>query len=278
MKATLVLCTKNGGDRLRECLRNINLLDVVDLQVVIVDNGSDDGVSYELSKEFERETRFDCVVLQTFEPGNSAGRNRAVELIEGDFCVFIDDDCYASPSLINEWASVFSSHDIGYGSGKIRRHNPQHSWLGCYEGTEIRWVNAGDVVPRGLIQGSNMAFLTKAIRSVGLFDVRFGAGTPLAGEEWELALRVSFAGWAGGYFPGPEVSHDHRRVDAEAASRGRYYDYGGGAVYAKHARSPNRLKVIKRFISDVFAYRSPASTLMLLRGFLEFYPKYEYQK
>lgn len=274
MKATLVICTKNGGERLRTCLEHVEALSEDQLQVIIVDNGSDDGFSYELVKSFAGATQFDCTVLQTFEPGNSAGRNKALELIQGEFCVFIDDDCYASPDLVSEWRSVFSSHDIGYGSGKIRRYNSEHSWLGCYEGNEIRWVNAGDVVPRGLVQGSNMAFLTEALRAVGVFDVRFGAGTPLAGEEWEFALRMSFAGWRGGYFPGPEVSHDHRRVHAEAAARGRYYDFGGGAVYAKHARGPNRIKILKSFLRDAFVIRSPASTLMLLRGFIEFYPTY----
>lgn len=278
MDGTLVICTKNGGERLELCLQHVEGLLEERLQVLIVDNGSDDGVSFGISKRFEATTRFQCTVLQTFEPGNSAGRNLAMDFIKGDFCVFIDDDCYANPNLISAWASIFKTYDIGYGAGKIMRHNSEHSWLGCYEGTQIKLLKHDDVVPRGFIQGSNMAFLTKALRSVGLFDVRFGAGTPLAGEEWELALRMSFAGWAGGYFPTPQVSHDHRRLNAEAASRGRFYDYGGGAVYAKHARSSNKYKIIKQFLRDVFSYRSPASTLMLVKGFFDFYPKFEYQR
>jgi GT2 family glycosyltransferase len=128
-------------------------------------------------------------------------------------------------------------------------------------------VAAGAFVPPGFVQGSNMAFTRACLDHAGWFDERFGSGVPFAGEDWDMSLRASFAGFAGGYFPGPKVSHDHRRPVAEIYTlRGRFYEYGAGAVYAKHmrgrripvlglrfARHAKRLRQRRDYGADLFA-------------------------
>src|SRR5690349_16031681 len=118
MDVSLVLCTKNGGDRLKTCLSHIeDLRAPKSMQVILVDNGSTDNVSFGLLKEFSTRTRFQCEVTQTFVPGNSAGRNEAIALATGEILVFIDDDCYVAPSLITEWVNVFADTSIGFATG-----------------------------------------------------------------------------------------------------------------------------------------------------------------
>ena len=237
---------------------------------VLVDNGSTDG-SFKRMAAFVETSRFRCRLLQSLTPGNGAGRNAAIDEATGDLLLFIDGDCYVEQSFAKDWLAIFARSDIGYGSGRIMRFNHDHSILGCNESRTEQLIFASSFVPRGLIQGSNMAFTRACIGRAGLFDERFGAGTPLAGEEWELALRASFAGFSGGYLPTPGVLHDHQRPDHVARERLQYDDYGAGAVYAKHMFGPKHLTIVYRFLCELRRLMDWTRIRSLLAGWAGYY-------
>jgi GT2 family glycosyltransferase len=270
-QATFVLCSKNGGARLRTCLDKIEALTgPPGLQVILVDNGSSDD-SFALMNAWASASRFDAKAFQTFVPGNSAGRNVALEQAAGEVIVFIDDDCYAEPTLVQDWLEIFARSDIGYGSGQIKPFNPGNSMLGCNVKQETQLVPAKGFVPRGLVQGSNMAFRRECLKDSGWFDARFGAGTRYAGEEWDVALRASFAGWSGGYFPQPAVSHDHGRTDIDARERLLFYDLGAGAVYMKNLFRKGGWTVAKNGYYEARALGyDPERRRTLLKGCVDF--------
>lgn len=273
MKTSLVLCTKNGGDRLGECLRRIEAMETpADLQLVLVDNGSTDGSSYQRLQDFGNASRHDSLVLQTYTPGNSAGRNLGLRHVTGDLILFIDDDCYVEPTFASDWIDLFSTRDIGFGSGMIKRYSEVHSDLGCNESPDEEFVAAGAWVRRGLIQGSNMAFRRECLNDAGPFDSRFGAGTRYAGEEWDVALRANLAGWSGGYFPRPTVWHDHRRGGDTARERLLYYDFGAGAVYARTLFGKKGTRVLPALRGEfVYLLRHDRPRLTgLAAGFLDY--------
>jgi len=271
MKATLILCVKNGGDRLQTCLDHIDGLNGPDdLEIILVDNGSTD-ISFKYMAAFAETSRFKCQLLQSLMPGNGAGRNSAIKKTTGELVLFTDGDCYVEASFVKDWLAIFLMSDIGFASGRIMRFNHEHSILGCNENRTERLIRALAFVPRGFIQGSNMAFRRSCLERAGLFDERFGAGTPFAGEEWELALRASFAGFRGGYFPTPCVAHDHQRLDHIARDRLLYYDYGAGAVYAKHMFGPRSPTVIRKFLSDIRRLKEWGRLRKLLKGWADYY-------
>lgn len=273
MRASLILCTKNGGERLANCLSHIEALDAgPDFQIVLVDNNSDDGVSWPALQEFGRTTRHACRVVRCIRPGNSAGRNDGIAVATGEILLFIDDDCYVAPDFVRAWARTFVEHGIGYGGGRVLRHDPAMSSLGCRETTEIEWVKPRSLIKAGMVQGSNMAFSRACLDRIGLFDERFGTGVPFAGEDWDMSIRASFAGFAGGYFPDPLVSHDHRRpVSDIVTTRGLFYQYGAGAVFAKHMKGRHFIKVGLSFLRQVkrLAQRRDEHSGPLLRHFLK---------
>jgi glycosyltransferase involved in cell wall biosynthesis len=271
MKATLILCVKDGGDRLSTCLDHIaRLSGPDDLEIVLVDNGSTDA-SFERMAAFAETSRFKCVLLQCFTPGNGAGRNAAINEATGDLLLFIDGDCYVEENFAKDWLAIFSMSDIGYASGRIMRFNREHSMLGCNESRIEQLISASSFLRRGLIQGSNMAFTRPCIERAGLFDERFGAGTPFAGEEWDLALRASFAGFKGGHFRAPGVLHDHQRPNHVARERLEYYDYGAGAVYAKHMFGPKHPIVAYRFFCELRRLMDWRRIRRLLAGWADYY-------
>jgi GT2 family glycosyltransferase len=272
MRVSLILCSKNGGPRLQKCLSAIDALDLPeDVELVLVDNGSTDGISPQIMQRFVTEARLPCRILEVREPGNSAGRNAGIAAAQGDLLLFIDDDCYVDPNFAREWLKVFNMENIGFGSGMIIRYAPENSDLGCNESPLAQKTAPGAFVERGFIQGSNMAFRRDCLDRAGPFDPRFGAGTLFAGEEWDVVLRASAAGWAGGYFPGPKVKHDHNRKGDDARDRLLFYDFGAGAVYAKHMKGAMFLRNCTRFLRDAIRLRKDGGRLRsLLKGYAAF--------
>jgi GT2 family glycosyltransferase len=171
-----------------------------------------------------------------------------------------------------QWKNVFDSDiRLGFASGKVAPFRPDQSRLGCRDGDDGEVYEAYRFVQRGQIQGSNMAFRAKCLAAAGLFDHRFGAGTPFAGEEWDVALRASKSGWAGGYFPGPTVLHDHGRAPGPVEMRHeRFYDYGGGAVYAKATPSWGLPIVLRAALGEVWRTRDAGRFIAFARGALDY--------
>ncbi len=276
MKYSLILCVKNGGEQLRTCLDHMAVVaSDDDLDVVLVDNGSTDGKTLDALKDFAAMAPCPCSVVQCTKAGNSAGRNAALPVARGDVLLFIDADCYVAPDFVKAWKDVFATHSLGYATGRILRYSLDSSPLGCNESGDQIPLAPGSFVSRGFVQGSNMAFLRTCLERAGAFDDRFGAGTPFAGEGWDLALRISFAGFAGGYYPGPTVSHDHQRKEDVADARQLFYDYGAGAVYAKHLFTPHWAGVLRKLAGETWRLlTSPARLGMLGAGFVAyFFPK-----
>ena len=280
MKATLILCVKNGDDRLQTCLDHIARLNGPDdLQIILVwegaasplcaDNSND--ITFKCMAAFAETSKFECLLLQNLTPGNSAARNSAIKKATGELVIFIDGDCYVEANFVKDWLIIFSMIDIGFASGRIVRFNQEYSMLGCNESRTEKFIRALAFVPRGLIQGSNMAFRRSCLERAGLFDEHFGGGTPFAGEEWELALRASFVGFGGGYFPTPGVTHDHRRLGHIARERLLYYDYGAGAVYAKHMFGRRRLVVTRKFLDEICWLKDRERVAKLSKGWVDYH-------
>lgn len=234
MNISVVICTKNRSVALRRCLNSIFLADFRgDWEIIVVDNGSDDGTQQVIAeiRHFSPVPFFSVIELH---PGNSAGRNAGVGVARGEVVFFTDDDCIVKQDVLAQMWLVFSANaELGYAGGRILRFDPQDYPISVIEQKEPVSISPGRMVYPGLVQGSNMAFRRKVLEDLGGFDPVFGAGASFAGEEVELATRASMRGWHGGYFPDPTVYHNHGRNRAAAMKLEREYDFGIGAGYGK---------------------------------------------
>ncbi|WP_181701991.1 glycosyltransferase family 2 protein [Chthonobacter albigriseus] len=265
---TLVLCSKDGASRLQPTLRHIAALsDRSDLQIILVDNGSTDQTQA-MMRAFQADVA-QTVVVECRRRGNSAGRNDAIAEATGEILLFIDDDCYVDRGFVDAWRQVFQDESIGFGTGMIKPFTPDQSTLGTRTDPEPATFDRGVFLPRGVVQGSNMAFRRQALETER-FDETFGAGTPFAGEEWELALRLLRRGWRGVYSPLPVVWHDHGRDLGTAFQQLLYYDYGAGAVYRKSA-DYGLLNYRRVLAHDLWtAARRPARAVQIAKGALAY--------
>ena len=273
MTVTLILCSRNGSRTIGRCLNHIQCMnEAAATEVVLVDNGSTDD-TFATMQNFCGLNPGVWRAIQEPIPGNSAGRNAGIANSSGELVLFVDDDCYPDRAFALAWKKIFDHDpDLGFGTGRILPFDEGRSTIGCNTSTTPELVSPGTFFRRGFVQGSNMAFRRRCLTKAGLFDGRFGAGTPFAGEEWDLALRASYAGWRGGYFPEPSVAHDHGRSEADASDRARYYDVGAGAVYAKHLLTPHVLPAALKFAGEIRRHARNRTVLSsIMQGAVRYY-------
>lgn len=248
---SLIVCTRNRADKLGQCLAAISALETrLCWELLIVDNGSTDGTAAVI-RDFLSAFPHRGEYLHVTEPGNGAGRNAAIRASRGRILAFTDDDCYVARDFLDQVEAVFRDEKVGYMSGRIYLYDATDYPLTVNE-SGVPVAFAPNVIPGcGLIQGANFSVRRAALGQAGGFDTDFGAGASFTGEDWELAMRISIAGWSGGYFPGPVVWHHHGRKAADFLSHFKLYGIGEGAVYAKGLLDSRlRMSVLGRWLKS----------------------------
>ncbi len=235
MNLSLIICTRNRGTQLADCLKSLLYLECKDLwELVIIDNGSTDNTSVVIEKFRDLFSGQLKVEMET-SPGLSRARNRGWRAAHGEIIVFTDDDCYPDSKFLQNYITCFEEDiRIGFIGGRILLHDLTDYRITLQESEERQEILSGSFINAGLIQGANFACRRKALETVNGFDELFGAGTRFPCEDVDILARMSAVGWFGAYDPRPLVYHHHRRkTELEAAQLMQQYDRGRGAYYAK---------------------------------------------
>src|SRR3982750_2578739 len=110
MNISIVVATLNRASRLSITLASLAALTVPDgfeLELIVVDNGSDDDTARVLA-DFRPPFRFRAVV----EParGLAIARNTGVEMCAGEIVLITDDDIQADPKWPSSMAEAVTLH------------------------------------------------------------------------------------------------------------------------------------------------------------------------
>lgn len=273
MKASLIICTRNRAMQLRKCLASVARLNFSgDRELVLVDNASSDETETVIH-EFAASAAFPVIAVYEANPGLGRARNAGLAAASGEVVAFIDDDCYPREDYLDRILEAFALPGLGYLGGAIKLFDKSDYPLTVSHVFEDRALPAGSFLWPGLIQGANMAFRRAALDQIGGFDSGFGPGTRFVADDIEAAARASAAGWAGGFFTGPVVLHDHGRKAADAKKLMEIYDHGRGAYFAKLLlHRGTRSHFASRILAEICrsAVRRPRALGRELRGALDY--------
>lgn len=247
IKASVIMCTRNRGDRLAAALDALDRTEFDGAwEFILVDNGSTDSTQAAASAFAARTriTNFRCVT----EPaaGLSRARNRGVCEARGALIAFTDDDCYVEPDWLGEITAPFAFDKIGFSGGKITLFDPTDAAVTISWSDTPRTYPPKGFVDAGDIQGANMAFRREVLEEIGLFDPVFGAGAAYAAEDLDALWAASRKGWHGMYWPKAVVHHHHGRKNADIDSLMRGYMFGRGALVAKTLFRARHTKTMAR--------------------------------
>ena len=194
----VVLIGRNEGERI---LRAVDALGTPRPPVLYVDSGSTDGSPDAVEARGVRVHRLDPA-----RPFSAArARNEGLEvLLEDDpglaFVQFVDGDCELAPGWLEEArATLRARAKVAMVAGILTERDPDLSPYARVMGVEWELPGLGDVEAVGGIALARV----EAVRAVGGYDANL-----IAGEEYDLTLRLRREGWRIARIDAPMATHD----------------------------------------------------------------------
>jgi GT2 family glycosyltransferase len=216
----VVVVTWNRRDLLRACLQSLTRQNLNQpFEVVVVDNGSDDGSPAMVLAEFGQSAQFRLKLIRNAENrGFCAANNQGFAATTAEFIALLNNDAEAEPDWLANLAAAFDGRpEIGMAASKIlvyedpRRIDKVGHLI--YPDGQNRGRGSGEL-DRGQYDrveeilwadGCAAMYRRAMIEQIGGFEEDFFAYA----DDAELGLRARIAGWKCLYIPDARVRH-HR--------------------------------------------------------------------
>lgn len=199
-QVSVVVCVYNGDHLIEKCLRSLEAVDYPGLEVIVCDDGSDDG-----TLEIARRYPFEVLALE--RGGLSRARNAGIAAASGEIVAFLDADAYCHPEWPYHLAlSLEDANVVATGGPNLPVGDASPTELAVAEspGSPVEVLVSDDRAEH--VPGCNMAFSKAALAEVGGFDPLYRA----AGDDVDACWKILDRGWEIGFSPAAQVRH-HRR-------------------------------------------------------------------
>lgn len=217
MDASVIVCTYNRADSLKETLQALQALRVelgVTWEIIVVDNNSSDDTARVVQEAAEHWP----ILRYEFEPeqGLSYARNHGIAAAQGEVILFTDDDVLPEPDWLATVLCGLAEYDADACGGYIAPiwESTPPAWLTerFYGFLAVRTDREDDYRIRlsaDAPYGANMAIRKSVFDQVGGFDTNRGRkGHVLAsGEDGEMFERILNAGFKAYFLGRARVHH-----------------------------------------------------------------------
>lgn len=191
---SIVVPTYNQRELVLELVQELSQYDFSSLELIVVDDGSDDG-TYPALVENSTSLGIRGHVIRLLENhGRATARNVGILKANGDIVAFTDSDCLPTKDWLNEGKRAIADSSIGIVQGRTLPH-PMQPQPFFNHFIEIEQFD-------GSFATCNVFYRKEALLAVGGFDRRI--------EYWEdvdLGWRVHRDGWEAVFAPNALVYH-----------------------------------------------------------------------
>jgi glycosyltransferase involved in cell wall biosynthesis len=218
-------------------------------RIVLVDDSSTDATPQLLARAARSSDRVQVVTGRFGAPGSTRSAGvAAAEHTNPDWIVTVDADVTLSPSWLADWQTTLSAHDADEAVGAINGQEDQSHLFDAYPNARRVSGAFGSTLVRsealvGItnLNGVNHAVRLDAYRTAGPYLQPTAPGPDgiesLAGEDWDLGIRLRRAGFR--IEETPSTVHDRGRrllADVHAYVSGEAYE---GAFRRLATREPS---------------------------------------
>lgn len=199
---SVIVCTRNGRNRIGGCLSAIEKMTGGGFEVIVVDDGSSDGTG-----DFVAENFPDVKLLRLKPVGLSAARNAGAAAATGSVLAFTDDDCEPDREWIERLRPVFLSNRyaaVGGPNLPPLARNWKEAVVRAAPGAPSHVMLDDEEAEH--LPGCNLAVTKIAFSCVNGFDPQFRT----AGDDVDFCWRLRECGFRLGFAPGAFVWHWRR--------------------------------------------------------------------
>ena len=214
---SVIVVNWNRRELLRACLESLAAQTIADFEVIVVDNGSEDGSAEMAEKEFGGAGRIDVRVIRNRENrGFCAANNQGIEVARSPLIALLNNDAEADRGwlaalvgALARWpgAGMAASKILVWGDpgridkvGHLIYLDGQNRGRGCGQADNGQFDREEEVL---WPDGCAAMYRREMIERIGGFDEDFFAYA----DDAELGLRARIAGWTCVYVPSAVVRH-----------------------------------------------------------------------
>ncbi|MDO1501087.1 glycosyltransferase family A protein [Winogradskyella maritima] len=182
-KISVVIPCYNMGHYIGETLDSVlNYSTKYDIEVLIINDGSDDGTTEALLKKLDNPI---IRVIHQENKGLSNARNTGINLAQSEFIILLDADNKISEGYFNKGLSILKNNEnIGLVFGNVQYFGDDDHYHKPGEFSIVRLLRKNYIDACILLRKS-------AFNSVGGYDENMLIGF----EDWDLNIRIFFKGW-----------------------------------------------------------------------------------
>jgi GT2 family glycosyltransferase len=197
-------------------------------------------------------------------PTPGFARNRAAQLVTGDWLVFIDADTHPDPALLDAYFDPPPAEDTAILAGGIADVAARPTLVARHAVARAHMSQRSTLERAGApyAQTANCAVRRSAFDAVGGFDERARAG-----EDADLCFRLARAGWALEERPQAKVLHQSR--ETLAAWAWQLARHGSGAAWLNRRYQGQFPPPPLRALAARLARNAISAVAKLARGDLE---------
>jgi peptidoglycan-N-acetylglucosamine deacetylase len=198
---TVLIPAHNEESVIVQTVTSVLLSDLMDLHIIVVDDGSTDRTGELLDTNFSRNPR--VRIIHQVNRGKAAALNLAMSLAETDIVVTIDADTEIESDAISKLVRHFSDPKVGAVAGNVKVGN-RSRWLTRWQALE--YITSQNMEKRAfdllncitVVPGALGAWRKKAIEAAG------GITADTVAEDADLTIAIRRLGW--------RVSYDEEAV------------------------------------------------------------------
>jgi glycosyltransferase involved in cell wall biosynthesis len=213
-EVSVVIPTFNRWQLLSRALDSVVRQVDVDLEVLVVDDGSDDASVSFVAAHTDPRVR---LLRQESNQGVARARNRGVAAARGTWIAFLDDDDFWAPTRLREHLGTMTAAGASWGYGSAIAVGPTGNW-------RFRMRVPSDEIAAGLLELNVVGPPSTAIVHRDLLDAAGGFDDQLSVlADWDLWVRLAALGPAAycaeplvAYWDHPAAMHHTRRSTLSA--------------------------------------------------------------
>ncbi len=225
--ASIIIPHLNGRHHLPTCLTSLQKQTVSDFEIILVDNGSDDGSQAYVRQQFPEARLLELGQNRGFTGACNAGYAAA----QGDFIILLNNDTEAAPAWLENVLAAFERHPrAGVIASKMLLFDQRDTFHTAGDFYRLDGIPGN----RGVWQkdvgqfdreepvfgacGGSAAYRRDMIEEIGFLDDDFFFSC----EDVDLSWRAHLAGWEVWYAPTAVVYHKLKATGGSVI--GSYYD------------------------------------------------------